>query len=396
MKHTLLSSPSSNAFALSRTRPSGPGPHQRAAAPAAPRRNMGPCAYSPALAFAVSGRHGVLPGEAQASQPTKLWTERRFMWAVVVLGGVSMLSAVMADSGGLFVLAQLCLLAMILGILFLVHGLRHSVKAVATAATRISAGDRCVRVPRSGVIGDIDELIDSFNSMAAELEASERERSQVAAGVSHELRTPLTILMARLHAIRDGVIAGKGNEPDRLLRQVEHILHIVDDLDTLSHADAGQAAFDREYFDLDEVIRPVVADLQPLLAGHGLAIDEYYRRALVLGDRRRLQQVFTNILTNAAKHSPQGARIRVKLEVYDGHVVASVTDEGPGIAPDDLRNVFKPFWRSEASRRRPGCVGTGMGLALTEKLVRAHGGRVEVANRPDRSGACFRVVLPLA
>lgn len=313
-----------------------------------------------------------------------------------VLAGAAAVLAAAAYWSGPFVLVQACLLAVMLGAVLIVRRLHHSMKAVTSAAARISAGDRSVRVPRSGLVGEIEQLIQSFNGMAAALDACERERTQVAAGVSHELRTPLTILMGRLHAIRDGVIAGKPAETERLLHQVEHILRIVDDLDAMAHADSGRLTFERDYIKLEHVIRPVVADLQPLLAQHGLSIEERYQSALVLGDRHRLRQVFTNILTNAVKHSPQGGQIHVALEVHDGQAVVSVIDQGPGIAPADLEHVFKPFWRSAASRRRPGCTGTGIGLALTEKLVRMHGGDIEAANRPDRPGACFRVMLPLA
>lgn len=320
----------------------------------------------------------------------------RSAWAPLALGSLTALLGAAAYWSGWFILLQAFVLVLVFAAGLVLQRLRSGVKAVAVAAARISAGDRSVRVAGSGLAGEVEDLIRSFNGMAAALDASERERSQVAAGVSHELRTPLTILMGRLHAIRDGVIPGKPAETERLLHQVEHILRIVDDLDAIAHADSGRLAFEWDYVELEQVIRPVVADLQPLLAKHGLSIEARYRGALVLGDRHRLRQVFTNILTNAAKHSPQGGQIRVTLDVRDGHAVVGVTDEGPGIAQADLENVFKPFWRSAASRRRPGCVGTGIGLALTDKLTRAHGGQVEAANRADRPGACFRVVLPLA
>ncbi|MCJ2185949.1 HAMP domain-containing sensor histidine kinase [Novosphingobium beihaiensis] len=348
----------------------------------------------------AAGRHRRRLYRPSYRHKTRAAADRAGMRAVAVLGGVSAAFGMAVYWSGPFVLVQAGLLALVLAAGLVLLRLRSCVNAVTAAAARISDGDRSVRVPGSGLgrglAREVDGLIRSFNGMAAALDASERERAQVAAGVSHELRTPLTILMGRLHAIRDGVIPGQPAETERLLHQVQHILHIVDDLDAMAHADSGRMAFEWEYVDLAEVIRPVIADLQPLLARHGLTIRAGYCGARVLGDRHRLRQVFTNILTNAAKHSPEGGRITVALDVRDGNAEISVTDEGPGIAPADLENVFKPFWRSAASRRRPGCTGSGIGLALTGKLMRAHGGHVEAANRPDRSGACFRVVLPLA
>ena len=318
------------------------------------------------------------------------------IWIPLTLGSLAAVLGAAAYWSGPFVLVQGGILALVFGSGLVLQRLRSGVKAVSAAAARISAGDRSVRVAGSGLAGEVEDLIRSFNGMAAALDASEQERSQMAAGVSHELRTPLTILKGRLHAIRDGVIPGRPAETERLLHQVEHILRIVDDLDAMAHADSGRPAFHWEHVALEQVLRPVAADLQPLLAKYGLSIDTRYGKAQVLGDRHRLRQIFTNILTNAAKHSPEGGRIAITLDARGGQAVVSVTDEGPGITPADLENVFKPFWRSAASRQRPGCVGSGIGLALTAKLVRAHGGQIEAANRPDRSGACFRVVLPLA
>lgn len=371
MKHTSILPSSSNAFALARPLPAtGLPPRSRPM----PRRGSVPAVRTTPAPLTVSPASGMHLGLA----------------AALIVSGLA------AYWAGALVMVMAGLFAAMLCTGFFVHNLRSSVKAVALAARRISAGDRSVRIPLSGAITDVDGLIESFNGMAAALDASERVRTQATVGVSHELRTPLTILIGRLHAIRDGVIAGCPGETERLLRQVENILRIVDDLDALAHADAGRLSLERTSVELQDIIRPVVADMQPLLAQRGLTIEGCYRRARVSGDQHRLRQVFTNILTNAAKHSPQGGCIRVVLDIRDGQAVASVIDEGPGIAPADLPHLFKPFWRSEASRRRPGCTGTGIGLALTESLVRAHGGHVEAGNRPDRSGALFRVVLPLA
>lgn len=322
-----------------------------------------------------------------------------FLKLASALGCALLLLAALVGSVGFLAMGQFCLLPVLANGLSragIARGLRDPVKAVAKAAARITAGDRSVRVAKSRTAGGLGELIDTFNAMAHTLDVRERERSQIAAGISHELRTPITILMARLHAIGDGVIPARPDETARLLRQLEHLLHIVDDLDAMARTDIGQLPIEREYIDLQDLVRSAAADLQPLAARHGLLFEGQFQTAPVLGDRRRLVQVFTNLLTNAIKHSPHGGQVRVIVAIEREQVVASVLDEGPGIAPGDLELVFKPFWRSAATRRRPGCSGTGMGLALTAKLVRAHGGRVEAINREDRSGAAFRVVLPLA
>lgn len=216
------------------------------------------------------------------------------------------------------------------------------------------------------------------------------------AGVTHELRTPLTILKGRLHGIEDGVIALDGAEAARLLRQVDHVLALVNDLDTVAGYELGRFALDRRSVDLTQIVRRVVADLRPLLARHDLTLCEYYAPAVVNADPVRMTQIVTNVLTNAAKHSVSGGQVHVRVGVYGGDAVFSVLDQGPGLALADKERLFAPFWQSDATIKRPGCYGTGMGLALTARLVEAHGGRIMADNRSDAPGARFDVLIPVA
>ncbi|MGC4252364.1 MAG: HAMP domain-containing sensor histidine kinase [Sphingobium sp.] len=221
------------------------------------------------------------------------------------------------------------------------------------------------------------------------------ERLLITAGVTHELRTPLTILKGRLHGIEDGVISPDEDETARLLRQVEHVLAIVNDLDTLAQADLGRLSLQRREIDLAQIVGAVVSDLRPLLARHEMRIVEHYERARLFADPTRITQIVTNLLTNASKHSAPGGEILVDVALHEGEARLSVVDEGPGFSPADRDRLFTPCWRSDATVKRAGCPGTGMGLALTAKLVAAHGGHIIAENRQDRSGACFSVTLPI-
>ncbi len=281
------------------------------------------------------------------------------------------------------------------GVVATILALRISrpITAVARAAAQVSAGDRSVRVAAAGAAGETADLIVSFNRMAADIQAYERERTVLTAGIAHELRTPLTILKGRLHALSDGVIEPATGEAERLLRQVEQLSRLVEDLRTLAHADAGELALDRRPLELVDVLSGVVADLGSLMAESGVAVVETYQRARVVGDNVRLAQIFTNILTNAVKHSSSGARIDVTLFVDHGYAVVSVMDEGPGFLPEDEHRLFMPFWRAGADKR-VGRPGSGIGLALAAKMTEAHGGRIVASNRTDRSGACFAVWIP--
>jgi signal transduction histidine kinase len=215
------------------------------------------------------------------------------------------------------------------------------------------------------------------------------------AGVAHEMRTPLAILKARLHAIEDGVIAPAMGEADRLLRQVEHLIHIVDDLGALAQADAGELRLDPEPLDPGDLLRTIVSDLAATAEGRGMRFVERYRPARMIGDRVRLTQLFTNLLTNALKHGPDGSEIAVAASAVDGGLRVVIADEGPGFDPADARRLFAPFWRATADRRAR-LPGSGIGLSLAATLAEAHGGRIVARNREDRSGARFSVWLPLA
>lgn len=278
-------------------------------------------------------------------------------------------------------------------VFFLARRISQPITAVTRAAVLVASGDRSVRVDGQGTSGETGELVDSFNRMAIDIEAYERERTVLTAGIAHELRTPLTILKGRLHGLVDGVIDPAAGEADRLLRQVEHLSRLVEDLRTLAHADAGELELDLRTVDLAHVARTAVADLRPTCDGIGFELD--CEPAIVRSDPVRLAQILTNLLTNAAKHSPDGGVVAVSVRVEAGWASARVMDEGPGFREEDSQRLFTPFWRA-GQNKAAGRPGSGMGLALAAKLVEAQGGTIAASNRRDRSGAVFMILLPIA
>lgn len=295
------------------------------------------------------------------------------LWAMVGIGFVLLV---------VFAWSRMALLGRVLG-------------AIDDAAQRIAMGESAVRigeVPRSVRIGG---LVERFNRMAEALDAGAQRRHIAAAGVSHEIRTPLTILKGRLHAMEDGIIGMDVTETRNLLRQVAHILRIVDDFDMLGKTDGDALPLNLEIVDLAQIIAPAVGDLEPLVERHGLTISQATQRTMVVGDPVRLMQIVTNLVTNAAKHSQPGADVKVSVQAREGRAIICVTDAGAGFPEEDRDRLFQPFWRSVEDRRK-GCPGSGIGLTLTAALVRAHGGELSAENRDDRSGARFSVLLPLA
>lgn len=276
----------------------------------------------------------------------------------------------------------------------LARRISRPITAVAQAAAQVSAGDRSVRVEKGRTSGEVGALIDSFNRMAAEIEFYERERTVLTAGIAHELRTPLTILKGRLHGLTDGVIDPATGEADRLLRQVGHLSRLVEDLRTLSHADAGELGLDHRRIQIDEVVRATITDLQASARQADVTLHGVFASGRMSGDPVRLTQIFMNLLTNAIKHAPPGSTVTIAMRGKGSFMVVDVLDEGEGFATDEESQLFMPFWRGSADKRQ-GRPGSGLGLALAAKLAEAHGGRITARNRTDRSGAHFSAWLPL-
>ena len=266
--------------------------------------------------------------------------------------------------------------------------LLRPLRRLAAAVERIRHGERSARaaIAAPGELGQLGEAIDS---MAADLEREDELRRQLVADVSHELRTPITILTAELERLVDGAVEPR---PERLVSLHEEALRLarsVEDVETLADAGAASLTVDRRPVRLDEVVAAVADSLRPQVDG-GLRLELSLRPVVVDGDADRLAQVVRNLLANAVKFTPRGGRIGVSLALDGRDAVLVVEDSGLGIAPDELPHVFERFWRGRAAG---GVAGRGVGLAVVDQLVRAHGGRVTATSDGER-GSTFSVSLP--
>ncbi|MGY1607703.1 sensor histidine kinase [Geodermatophilus sp. SYSU D00700] len=303
-------------------------------------------------------------------------------------------------------------LGALLGLL-VARRLARPLQAVSAAARRVAAGDLSARAgpllpaggrrrwrPRAAPADARDEaarLVGDFDGMAAALERLDTERRVTAAAVAHELRTPLTILQGRLEAVRDGVLPLDAAGLAGLVQQTRTLARLVEDLKTLSLADAGQLSLRRRPVDLAALAATVLAGFRARAvdAGIGLHLDpprDGTGALEVAADPERLTQVLGNLLDNALRHTPAGGRVDVGLDRRDGEVRLTVRDTGAGLTPEDAAHVFDRFWRAGPSRSRD-TGGTGQGLAVVRVLVEAHGGRVRARGQPT-GGAEFDVRLP--
>jgi signal transduction histidine kinase len=257
------------------------------------------------------------------------------------------------------------------------------------AAESVEAGNYAVRVRARGP-RELRSLARAFNSMSAHLESSEKQRQQLLADVTHELRTPLTVVQGNLEALLDGVYPADAQHLAPILDETRVLSRLVDDLRTLSIAEAGALPLHREPTDISALVTDSVTSFRSQADGAGVAlITEVPTLPQVAIDPVRLREVLSNLLANALRYTPRGGSVRVSATSSDGHLHVAVRDTGPGIAADALPHVFDRFYKSDESR------GAGLGLAIAKSLVEAHGGEISATTEPGQ-GTEMRFTLPIS
>jgi signal transduction histidine kinase len=280
---------------------------------------------------------------------------------------------------------------------FLIVNLLRPVRDLTTAAQALSEGDLSRRVRVRGA-DELSDLSLAFNQMAANLERAESLRKEMTADIAHELRTPLAVIQARLEAIIDGVNPSTSENLEAVLEQSHMLNRLVEDLGTLALADAGQLTLEPTDVDLIGLLRRVAGNHQDRAQARGidLRIEPGDTAELVASlDPLRLEQVMSNLLSNALRHASEGGEVVLRVQsAGDGDAVRiEVIDDGEGIPEDALDKVFTRFYRADKGRSRQ-IGGTGLGLAIARRLVEAHGGTIRATNRPE-GGAIFSLELPL-
>ncbi|SFC20058.1 hybrid sensor histidine kinase/response regulator [Massilia yuzhufengensis] len=231
-----------------------------------------------------------------------------------------------------------------------------------------------------------------------ELRAANRQKDQFLAMLAHELRNPLAPIITAAQLLQRGALDPQRarHASDIIVRQAEHMTHLVNDLLDVSRVTRGLADIEREELDVAGIVGGAVEQVRPLLDArrHELALQVAPQPLHVSGDRTRLVQVVSNILNNAAKYTPPGGRIVLQVRVEAGEAVIAVCDNGQGIEPQVLPYIFDLFTQAERTPDRSQG-GLGIGLALVKSLVALHGGRVAAYSEGVDRGSEFVVRLPL-
>ncbi len=273
--------------------------------------------------------------------------------------------------------------------------LMSPIGVLAEVARRLGRGDLSQRVHLRGE-GEIASLAEAFNSMADDLEYAEQLRRNMVADVAHELRTPLSNIQGYLEAIRDGMVEPDAAAISSLSEETALLSRLVNELQELSLAEAGELKLVFQAEDIAGLIRQAATSWQPQLTSGetSLSLEVPDDLPPVDIDWQRVNEVLHNILENAVAHTRKGGAIKIAASQKGKWVEVSVSDTGEGIPAEDLPRIFERFYRVDKSRARA-TGGSGLGLTIAKRLIEAHGGTIAVQSRLGE-GSRFSFTLPVA
>ena len=248
---------------------------------------------------------------------------------------------------------------------------------------------------------DVTERIKTQKAMQRAMETAEqasRAKSDFLANMSHELRTPLNAIIGFAEILRDELVGTVNAEQKECINDIhisgQHLLEMINDILDLSKIEAGKMVLQVEEFSIVEAVEEVNAIISALAVKKDLELKLTYNRDyMIAADRVKFKQIFYNLLSNAVKFTPEGGKVATQLEIAETELRADVIDTGIGIAEVDQAKLFAPFTQIDTSKsRRYG--GTGLGLALTRRLIMLHGGEINVESQEGK-GSTFTLRMPL-
>ena len=277
-------------------------------------------------------------------------------------------------------------LALLVGVLA-THFLTRPIRDL-TGAIRMMRGGALEQSVAIRSQDELGEMARAFNDMSAAVARGQRLREQMTADIAHDLRTPLSVLTGYLEGIRDGVLDATPETVDTMYGEARQLQRLVEDLRTLSMADAGQLRLQREAVGANELLQGARQAFLPMAEQGGVrlevAIDDPDLRLDV--DPSRIRQVLANLIANALQHTARGGRVELAARREGDAVVLRVSDDGSGIPAEALPHIFERFYRADASRSE-GAAGSGLGLPIARSLVEAHGGTIAAESEPGRGSA---------
>ncbi|GAA2185043.1 HAMP domain-containing sensor histidine kinase [Brooklawnia cerclae] len=322
---------------------------------------------------------------SQMPEPVGAASERHIIAAFLGATGTSLAVAVLAS-----------LVTVLAVSWFVTRRVVRPIQAMAGAADRIAGGDYTARVSVRGTGPELEALGKALDQTAHDLAVTERTRAEMLRDVAHELRTPLTALRGYIDALSDGVLQLDADAVRTLHAELARVERLVDDLATVSRAEERRLDLHLRAMAPAQLVDAAVEAARAAYARAGVRLRTDVTAGLpdVRVDQDRIQEVFTNLLDNALRHTAApGAVTLTGRRSGAGAVELAVADTGDGLAPEHLRRVFERFYRADPGRSRQHG-GSGIGLTIARALTEAHGGHIRATSDGPGQGATFTVTLP--
>jgi heavy metal sensor kinase len=266
------------------------------------------------------------------------------------------------------------------------------VENISATAVKIAAGDLSQRIDAAETESELGQLAAVLNSTFARLESAFAQQKQFASDAAHELRTPVSVILTQAQTAlgREREAKDYKQTIEACQRAAQRMRKLISSLLELARLDAGQEQMKRLRFDFSKTVADCIELIQPLAEERGVRLITELAPMEIAGDSERLGQVVTNLLSNAIEYNRDGGEVKAGLKLVNRMAVLTVSDTGQGIATEDLPRVFERFYRADKSRSSG---NAGLGLAICQAIVAAHGGNMEVTSK-ENAGTTFIVRLP--
>ncbi len=243
-------------------------------------------------------------------------------------------------------------------------------------------------------IREIDDLLVSVNDLSLQLQHQQKIRNRLSSDIAHEIRTPLTTLKGNIEAMIDGVWEISEERLYRCYEEVSRITRLIGEIDRINELESQESQLQKNTFDLTELAQQIVDNFQPMLVENKLNCSASGDRVFISADRDKIHQVLTNLLANAIKFTPSGGRIDLYVSQSKGTTSFRIIDNGQGIPPEEVGQIFERFYMAEPSRNSK-LGGQGIGLSIVKGIVNAHQGTISVDSIYGK-GTTFTINLPKA
>ncbi len=270
----------------------------------------------------------------------------------------------------------------------------HPLSLLAKSAKHVTAGDFSVRVNYSAS-DELGSLCQNFNDMTRSLEKDEQLRKQWVADISHEMRTPLSVLKAQVEAMEDGIRPANADNLHLLLRNIDSLAHVINDLYELSLTDLDALSLNKERVSVSKAVNEVWASFEERFQKKHLQAELCFPQTndfFIIADKNRLQQLLTNLLENSYRYTDDNGCVQIDLHEDAHNVTITIEDSSPCVPDNAIGNIYDRLFRVEASRNRE-TGGAGLGLSICKGIVNVHNGEIH-ASHSKLGGLKQSIVLP--